>query len=490
MKKFILFLILQIGGFNICAQTIPYGISFDSLSTADGHKYQIYYYKPLTYDSLTSPILWGLHGTGGNGMSEIVDLTDIAERRSALIVAPSSLIAGWGYTDIDTIQGDTIVFWGPTIFKEVYRHVIARELRDTMWVHLIGFSAGGQGVTRYMLLRQVFPDSIPIRMAVSSNPLEYAFCTDFLNGSCMPWPCGLGIPGLPYSFLPLVFYDVYFVCNEHVVQYYNENYAVLIGTADNGGGGGVGGCQCVDAQGGGRYERALNFYNFSTSDAVLRNTTLQWQYSEIAGINHNQAAMYNTKALPTDSSTIAETLLFDTPYHTVPSVAPAASFYADTTLIHVNGTINFFNTSINATGYLWDFGDGTTSTVVNPSHIYPDTGIYTVTLTAYNGIGCGHVQTITNYITVINPTAIHEINANGLYISIYPNPVTENIHITMKSSTQNVRFRLYDVIGNEITDVILGNHTSVDVKTLGSGIYFYRIISNENIVITGKIIKQ
>ena len=44
--------------------------------------------------------------------------------------------------------------------------------------------------------------------------------------------------------------------------------------------------------------------------------------------------------------------------------------------------VQFNNTSQNATGWMWNFGDGTSSILQNPSHIYPHNGTYTVTLTA------------------------------------------------------------------------------------------------------------
>ena len=49
-------------------------------------------------------------------------------------------------------------------------------------------------------------------------------------------------------------------------------------------------------------------------------------------------------------------------------------------------TITFINISENATSYVWDFGDGTTSTLINPVKTYLN-GNYTVTLTAKNTNG-------------------------------------------------------------------------------------------------------
>jgi hypothetical protein len=48
----------------------------------------------------------------------------------------------------------------------------------------------------------------------------------------------------------------------------------------------------------------------------------------------------------------------------------------------------FRNTSTNAFGYLWNFGDGTTSKEENPTHKYAATGDYTVTLTLIYNATC------------------------------------------------------------------------------------------------------
>lgn len=47
--------------------------------------------------------------------------------------------------------------------------------------------------------------------------------------------------------------------------------------------------------------------------------------------------------------------------------------------------VQFQNCSQGADTYLWEFGDGTTSTEVNPAHTYTTMGAYTVGLTAIKG---------------------------------------------------------------------------------------------------------
>lgn len=61
---------------------------------------------------------------------------------------------------------------------------------------------------------------------------------------------------------------------------------------------------------------------------------------------------------------------------------PVAAFTATPTLGGKPLTVQFTSNSTGSiTGYLWDFGDGTTSTAQNPSHEYGQVGVYPVTLT-------------------------------------------------------------------------------------------------------------
>lgn len=75
---------------------------------------------------------------------------------------------------------------------------------------------------------------------------------------------------------------------------------------------------------------------------------------------------------------------------------------------------DFTNNSINATSYLWDFGDANTSIDPSPSHTYAVDGTYTVTLTASNGAGEMDVATTTinvsppSSIVIINPSLDNE----------------------------------------------------------------------------------
>jgi len=61
---------------------------------------------------------------------------------------------------------------------------------------------------------------------------------------------------------------------------------------------------------------------------------------------------------------------------------PAAA--TDTLIVCQGQSVQFLNQSENANAFLWEFGNGTTSTTANPSYTYPESGTYEVTLTAYS----------------------------------------------------------------------------------------------------------
>ncbi|CAN5446741.1 hypothetical protein BH09BAC1_BH09BAC1_01920 [soil metagenome] len=73
-------------------------------------------------------------------------------------------------------------------------------------------------------------------------------------------------------------------------------------------------------------------------------------------------------------------------------VAPKASIVADTTRGCSPLTVNFRSDSSTSTsqvvGWFWDFGDGQTSTLQNPTHVFQQNQVYDIKLTIYNADGC------------------------------------------------------------------------------------------------------
>jgi hypothetical protein len=66
-------------------------------------------------------------------------------------------------------------------------------------------------------------------------------------------------------------------------------------------------------------------------------------------------------------------------------VTPNACATASKEIAATHEILSFTNCSQSSDYFEWDFGDGTNSTVKNPTHAYQKPGNYTVTLTAYSG---------------------------------------------------------------------------------------------------------
>ena len=76
---------------------------------------------------------------------------------------------------------------------------------------------------------------------------------------------------------------------------------------------------------------------------------------------------------------IAKTVIYDNLNNWyIGTYDPVANFE---TYRAVGNDVTFTNTSVRGISYLWDFGDGTTSTSANPTHIYANANSYNVTLT-------------------------------------------------------------------------------------------------------------
>jgi PKD repeat protein len=80
---------------------------------------------------------------------------------------------------------------------------------------------------------------------------------------------------------------------------------------------------------------------------------------------------------------------------------PEAGFSSTPTLACAGVEVDFTNTSANALGYFWRFGDGITSTLSDPTHVYTSAGTYTITLFAESA--CGVVDIFSDTIEIFAP---------------------------------------------------------------------------------------
>lgn len=139
------------------------------------------------------------------------------------------------------------------------------------------------------------------------------------------------------------------------------------------------------------------------------------------------------------------------------SLPPQAQFISDT-LICLNDSVRFNNLSLNGQNYLWDFGDNTTSSVFQPSHLYTQPGNYFVSLLVDN---CISVDIYYQNIQVVNSASAsftYQVNCN------------REVVLSADSIAQNY-FWDFGSLGNSINDsaqFTLGNSDSVYVTLITS----------------------
>lgn len=142
----------------------------------------------------------------------------------------------------------------------------------------------------------------------------------------------------------------------------------------------------------------------------------------------------------------------------------------DFNFVNIPGAVNFENTSSRATGFEWDFGDGTpVSTEISPNHQYSADGSYTVKLSAFNDCG--------------GAIAIKEIDFNissltdgsQFVLRIYPNPVHDFINIDSSDPELIVAMRMLTVNGKSVAQYS-PDTKRIDTRHMPSGVYIIEYI--------------
>ncbi|HQF28895.1 MAG TPA: PKD domain-containing protein, partial [Bacteroidia bacterium] len=163
------------------------------------------------------------------------------------------------------------------------------------------------------------------------------------------------------------------------------------------------GCSPLNVQFTNTSQNAVSyFWNFGNG-----NTSTQQNPSNI----YTQAGNYSSSLTVTSASGITSTYSYNI------SVVqnPIASFsISGGVTCQGYGVVQFTNLSANYDSCVWDFGDGTTSNVINPSHVYVSSGTFNTKLIVYNKqFGCSDIKII-NSSVVINPQPIANITVDTL----------------------------------------------------------------------------
>jgi gliding motility-associated-like protein len=215
--------------------------------------------------------------------------------------------------------------------------------------------------------------------------------------------------------------------------------------------------------------------NFSTSANAI---SYNWDFGNGSTANTQSAAttyyagVYDVTLSLTDANGCSNSITANDLIQVYPS--PIAGFIsipeiADTLDIE-NGTIIFNNLSVNSTLYSWDFGDGLTSSEINPEHTYNVQGSYSIQLIASNSYGCSDTA-LMGPIYIMPPATV-----------FIPNTFTPNydglndIFRVYSTRITNIHLQIYDRIGEkvfEIFDLNQGWDGTFRGRALNTGVYVY-----------------
>ncbi|NVO04177.1 MAG: PKD domain-containing protein, partial [Bacteroidetes bacterium] len=154
-------------------------------------------------------------------------------------------------------------------------------------------------------------------------------------------------------------------------------------------------------------------HDLDSSHVYSRLSIGDYHRSLIAGTYNLtfSASGYQSQTINNVSVTNGNTTTLNVQMVPISSVKPVPNFTANNTT-SCSGIVNFTdNTTMNPGTWLWNFGDGTTSTLKNPSHTYLASGTYSVKLKASNCIGIDSI-TKTSYITVSLAAAPTVVNGS------------------------------------------------------------------------------
>jgi PKD repeat protein len=133
------------------------------------------------------------------------------------------------------------------------------------------------------------------------------------------------------------------------------------------------------------------------------------------------------------------------------------------------GQLTLTNTSQNANGFDWNFGDGTTSTQTQPTHVFTTPGTYTVTLIATNA--CGQSDTLIQELTVLG---LEDLSALG--ITAYPNPTSGQVTLSGLANYVSEALSIIDLQGRIVASVRIESDVQVIAFTHAvNGLYLIRI---------------
>jgi hypothetical protein len=162
------------------------------------------------------------------------------------------------------------------------------------------------------------------------------------------------------------------------------------------------------------------------------------------------------------------------------------ALFLASTIDTVNKPVQFLNLSEPPpTSQLWHFGDGTSSTVLNPQHTYFLPTDYSVTLEVSNGF-CSDV--VTKSLNVLfrkrDSVSINGTVLNIEAMSVFPNPSSDYAYIITKLTRDaELECFVYDVGGHlvfrQLSAPAQRHHNKIPLAGMANGMYLFYVLATD-----------
>lgn len=153
----------------------------------------------------------------------------------------------------------------------------------------------------------------------------------------------------------------------------------------------------------------------SSGAVVNRNWWAEGQGSigtgTVAQVTYPDTGQYRIRLTVTSDIGCTDSISQNVTVHSL----PIASFSFDPQFGNPPLAVDFDNLSTGASTYSWDFGDGTSSNTAEPSHVFQDSGLYSIRLVAKSIFGC--VDTTDKSIFVVRPVLDIAVTGDSSYRS-------------------------------------------------------------------------
>ena len=150
--------------------------------------------------------------------------------------------------------------------------------------------------------------------------------------------------------------------------------------------------------------------------------------------------------------------------------------------------IQFTGNVENADQWNWNFDDGSTSTEMNPSHLFPSTGRFKVCLTAGNSFGSGsHCDSVE-----VLPLILY--SGHNLAI-LCPNPTSGRVFLQVSDDTGASTMEIYSIEGKKLNSFLFNElkhyqPVEVNLERLANGLYFANLRYGDNIKLFRLVIRH